>query len=270
MYRIFVTHTHTYPDAIAQRACDSLCNFYEFTVEGNGTYIGLEKEARESHVEGFLIFSVATNARQVEKVNSAIASLAEMSRSHGFKTIGYAGMHQDYPDFEKEIDRCISIGLKGVKIHPDIQYIDIDNRKLFPLYEILDAKNMPLYLHMGDNRPMYRYSEPVKLVNVLKAFPHLQVVAAHMGGYKAWGDAEILLPGYDNLMFDLASVLEYITPEHAERMIGKFGSDRIMFGSDYPVTSIDDEIKMFMRLNLTEKERDNILWNNAARFYGLE
>ena len=82
--------------------------------------------------------------------------------------------------------------------------------------------------------------------------------------------AEILLPGYDNLMFDLASVLEYITPEHAERMIGKFGSDRIMFGSDYPVTSIDDEIKMFMRLNLTEKERDNILWNNAARFYGLE
>ena len=86
MYRIFVTHTHTYPDAIAQRACDSLCNFYEFTVEGNGTYIGLEKEARESHVEGFLIFSVATNARQVEKVNSAIASLAEMSRSHGFKT----------------------------------------------------------------------------------------------------------------------------------------------------------------------------------------
>ena len=53
-------------------------------------------------------------------------------------------------------------------------------------------------------------------------------------------------------------------------MIGMFGSVRIMFGSDYPVTSIDDEIKMFMRLNLTEKERDNILWNNAARFYGLE
>ncbi len=270
MYRIFVTHTHTYPNAIASRACDSLSNFYEFDLEGNGTYEDLEEEARKNNVEGFLLFSVATNARQVEKVNSSIAALAELSRSHGFKTIGYAGMHQDYPDFEKEINRCISLGLKGVKIHPDIQSIDIDDRKLYPLYEILTAKDMPLYLHMGDNRPMYRFSEPLKLVNVLKDFPRLRVVAAHMGGYKAWGDAEMLLPGYENLWFDIASVLEYITPEHAQRMVKKFGSDKVMFGTDYPVAGIEDELKLFMRLNLTEKERENILWNTAAKFYGIE
>lgn len=270
MYRIFVTHTHTYPDVIAQRACDNLCSFYEFAVEGNGTYSGLEIEARENNVEGFLVFSVATNAKQVEKVNTSMAQVAELSRSHGFKTIGFAGMHQDYPDFETEIQRCVSLGLKGVKMHPDIQLIDIDDKKLYPLYEILIKYNMPLYLHMGDARPMYRYSEPGKLVNILREFPALRVVAAHMGGYKAWGDAEILLPGYDNLVFDLSSVLEYITVEHAERLIHKFGSDRVMFGSDYPVTSIKHEIEMFMRLNLTEKEREDILWNNAARYFELE
>ncbi len=270
MYKIFVTHTHTYPDQIASRACDNLCSFYEFTVEGNGTYAGLEAEARANNIDGFLIFSVATNARQVEKVNTAMAALAKHSRANGFKTVGYAGMHQDYPDFESEIKRCISLGLKGVKMHPDIQLIDIDDRRLFPLYEILDKYDMPLYLHMGDARPMYRYSEPAKLANILKIFPNLRVVAAHMGGYKAWGDAELLLPGYDNLYFDLASVLEYVSVEHAERMIHSFGTDRIMFGSDYPVTSIDDEIKMFMRLHLTEREREDILWNNAAKFFELD
>ena len=41
---------------------------------------------------------------------------------------------------------------------------------------------MPLYLHMGDNRPQYRYSEPKKLAKLLDRFPDLVVGAAHFGG----------------------------------------------------------------------------------------
>lgn len=270
MYKVFDIHTHTYPEAIAEKACASLGKFYEFIVQGKGTYADLESQAKENNVGGYLLFSVATNAHQVEKVNSSIASLAELSRSHGFKTVGYAGMHQDYPDFEGEINRCIGLGLQGVKIHPDIQAVDINDKRLLPLYEILESKNLPLYLHMGDNRPMYRYSEPKKLSEVLDDFPRLRVVAAHLGGYKAWSDATELLAGRENVMYDTSSALWAITPEYATELIGKFGSENVMFGTDYPVVNTKEELERFFKLGLTEKEREDILWNNAVRFLGIK
>ena len=94
MYKVFDIHTHTYPEAISDRACIALGNFYNFEVKGKGTYAHLESQAKENNVCGYLLFSVATNATQVEKVNSSSASLAELSRSRGFKTVGYAGMQR--------------------------------------------------------------------------------------------------------------------------------------------------------------------------------
>lgn len=269
MLKIFDAHTHTYPDAIAAKACESLGKFYEFNVEGAGTYNDLESRSKDINIGGFLLFSVATNAHQVEKVNSTIAALVETSRSHGLKTVGFAGIHQDFPDFEGEIERSYALGLRGVKIHPDIQGVDINDKRLYPLYEILEAKHMPLYLHMGDNRAQYRFSSADKLVAILKDFPALSVIAAHLGGYKAWDESLPLLAGKNNVMYDTSSALWILTKEKARNIIYKLGVENVMYGTDYPVVDPASEFKRFMALDLTDRERENILWNNAARLLNL-
>ena len=139
-YKIIDMHTHTYPPAISERACEALGRFYDFPIQGRGTYEDLEQEAKETGVCGFLLFSVATNAHQVPKVNDSIAALAEYSRSRGFTTFGFAGMHQDYPDFAGEIARCRTMGLRGVKIHPDIQGVNIEHT--VEAQEVLNVKQM--------------------------------------------------------------------------------------------------------------------------------
>ena len=270
MNKVFDIHTHTYPEAIAEKACVNLGKFYDFIVEGAGTYAHLESQAKENNVGGYLLFSVCTNAHQVEKVNSSIASLAELSRSHGFKTVGYAGMHQDYPDFRGELERCASIGLRGVKIHPDIQGVDINDPRLLPLYGIMQEMDMPLYLHMGDNRPEYRFSEAKKLAEVLDMFPKLRVVAAHLGGYKSWNDALVYLAGRENVMYDTSSALWAMTPETAFDIIHKLGVKNVMFGTDYPVKNTAGELERFRAIGLSADEEADILWNNAIRFLGLE
>lgn len=269
MYKVFDIHTHTYPETIAEKAVVNLGKFYDFVCQGKGTYADLEGQAERNNVRGYLLFSVATNARQVEKVNTSIAALAELSRSHGFLTVGFAGMHQDYADMEGEVNRAVSLGMKGVKIHPDIQEVDIDDPRLLRLYEIL-AGRLPLYLHMGDDRPQYRFSEARKLARVMEAFPKLEVVAAHLGGYKAWEDATEILAGRENLWYDTSSALWAMTPEYAERLIGVLGSENIMFGTDYPVKNTEEELERFLRLRLTERQREDVLWNNAIRFLHLE
>lgn len=270
MFKVFDIHTHTYPEAIAEKACVSLGKFYDLPVPGEGTYAHLESQASANNVGGYLLFSVCTNAHQVEKVNSSIASLAELSRSHGFKTVGFAGMHQDFPDFEGEVERAIGLGLRGVKIHPDIQGVDINDERLFPLYEILQAKNLPVYMHMGDNRPQYQFSRADKLVKVLEMFPRLEVVAAHLGGYLAWDAAVELLAGRENVWYDTSSALWVLSPSQADAVISKLGYENIMFGTDYPISNTKEELERFFKLSLTDSQREDILWNNAMRFLKLD
>ncbi|MBE6569314.1 MAG: amidohydrolase [Ruminococcaceae bacterium] len=269
MYKIFDIHTHTYPEKIADKATVNLGNFYNFRVEGKGTYAHLESQAEANGVHGYLLFSVATNAHQVSKVNDSIASLAEYSRSKGFLTVGFAGMHQDFEDFEGELNRAWDIGLRGVKLHPDIQGVDADDARLFPLYELMEGK-MPLYLHVGDNRPEYRFSEAKKIVRILENFPKLEVVAAHLGGYKAWDDALTYLAGRERVWYDTSSAVWAMTPEYAGMLIGKLGAENIMFGTDYPVMNTAEEVERFLRIDLTDDQREDIFWNNAIRFLHLE
>lgn len=269
MCKVFDIHTHTYPEAIAERATENLGKFYNFKVQGKGTYCDLESQAEENGVGGYLLFSVATNARQVEKVNSTIAELVRLSRTHGFLCEGFMGMHQDFPDFEGEVARGETLGLKGVKLHPDIQMVDIDDKRLLPLYSIIEGR-MPLYLHMGDDRPEYRYSEAAKLLRVLEMFPRLEVVAAHLGGYRAWGESVPLLAGHERVWYDTSSSLWVLSPEDATKIISKLGSERVMFGTDYPVASTSEELERFFKLGLNDRERENILWNNAVQFLHIE
>lgn len=269
MYKIFDAHTHTYPEAIAEKAVIGLGNFYNFEVKGKGTYDDLEKQTEGCDVRGFLLFSVATNAHQVTAVNDSIAALTALSRSHGYKSIGYAGMHQDFPDYRAELERCRAMGLRGVKIHPDIQRMDILSPEMYRLCELLEG-DMPLFLHMGDSRPEYRYSEPKKLARLLADFPNLTVVAAHLGGYRAWDEAEAYLYGRLNVWYDLSSALWAMPPEKAGRLIRGCGTDRVMFGTDYPVVTAAEYLDLFLKVDLSESERRDILYNNAARFFGLD
>lgn len=268
MYKIFDIHTHTYPEAISERAVTSLNAFYEFVCEGQGTYADLAQNSRENGVRGMLLFSVATNAHQVQKVNDSIAALAKKSREEGFETVGFMGMHQDYPDFAAEVERGEKMGLCGIKIHPDIQGVDVDSPRMMELCEIIEGR-MPLYLHIGDPRPQYRFSEPKKLAHLLECFPRLEVVAAHLGGYGSNDEAIEYLAGRPNVWYDTSSALWAMTPERAEYIIRALGVDRVMFGTDYPVKNTAGEIERFLKINLTEKEREDIFYNNAKRFLKL-
>lgn len=267
-YRIFDFHTHVYPDAIAAKAVGALNRFYSFTSEENGTLSELIDSSRRANVYGFALLGVATNAHQVEHVNQAILRSADTARREGFRAVAFIGMHQDYPDMEAEIVRGIRLGAMGVKLHPDIQQVDIDDPRLCRLYELLTRYDLPVCLHMGDERAEYRYSSPDKLVKMAKAFPKVRWIASHLGAYKAWEESDQLI-GLPNVWFDTSSVLWALDQRRALELIRLFGADRIFFGTDYPVTNATRELQRFFDLPLLEEERRAILWDNAAAFLGL-
>lgn len=264
-YKLFDFHTHVYPDAIAEKAVAALNRFYDFVCDRAGTYDDLERTSIEAGVSGFLMLGTATNAHQVVSVNDYVAKCVETGRSHGLDTYGFASMHQDFADFESELERIVKIGLVGVKLHPDIQRIDIDDEKLMPLYKACENMKLPVYLHVGDYREEYRYSEIRRLGKIFEAFPDLTIIAAHFGGWSTW-ELSDMFSGHKNLFYDTSSSLSYSSPKTFERLIEKLGEDNIMFGTDYPCTDAAHDLERFLKLDLSEDTRRKILYDNAASF----
>ena len=266
--KIFDAHVHVYPDAIADRARVALGKFYNFPVPGVGTYEGYLAECRENETSGFLVFSVATTAHQVKSINDYIADRMHAARGEGFEAVGFAAMHQDFEDVETELDRAISLGLTGIKIHPDIQRFDLLDSRMYRICEAAEGR-LIINFHMGDDREEYRYSEPKKLAKLLERFPKLTVIASHLGGYKAWDEAAAYLYGNPMVWYDNSSALWALTPERAVEITRGCGVDRVMFGTDFPVMKIRQYMDLFDEENWGQAEREAILYGNAKRLFSL-
>ena len=267
MYKIFDIHTHIYPEAIAERAVDNLNHFYNFICEAKGTLPDIAESSKTADVLGCLLLGVATNQKQVGHVNEYLAKACEDYTTENFKMLAFGCVHQDCENMSALADEVARLGLRGFKIHPDIQGVNIDDKRLMPLYEAAEGR-LPIYFHMGDDRDEYQFSATERLVRIKKQFPKLTVVAAHLGGYRAWHKS-FMLAELDDVLFDTSSALWAMTPEYATNIIHELGADRVMFGTDYPVAYAASELERFFALDLNEQERKAILYDNAARFLGL-
>ena len=257
-------HTHIFPGKIADKAVDAIGKFYDIPMQERGVSDNLLEKEKEAGVDRMLVCSTATTKAQVESINNFIAG--ETAAHPEF--IGFGSLHPDYEDPDKEVARMREIGLVGIKLHPDFQKFHIDDPAAYPIYEAAQGK-MPILFHMGDAR--YDFSEPKRLLKVLTDFPKLIALAAHLGGYQAWDAAETL-PGYlghPRMYIDTSSSLPFVSPARALKIIHAHGTDRVFFGTDYPMWEPTEEMERFMRIPLTDEEREKLFHENAENLLGL-
>ncbi len=263
MTKIIDCHCHVYPDKIAKKAAEAIGRFYSIEMDMDGTLETLKAEGKKAGITHYVIFSVATKPSQTDSINSFIAQT--VAESGGTMT-GLGTLHPDSPDLRGDVERLISLGLKGVKLHPDIQGFKIDDYRCLKIYELCEGR-LPVLLHTGDKR--YDFSNPNRLKPVLEIFKGLTVIGAHFGGWSIWEEATEELYGYDNLLVDCSSSLYALTPEKATRLVRRYGAEKVLFGIDFPMWRPSDEVARFNRLALTDRERELILHENAEKVFSI-
>ena len=261
--KVFDAHCHIYPAKIARKAAQTTAAFYDYTGETlDGTVQTLF--AHGGGITKFLVQSVATRPDQVQHINEFIAR--EVAQFPD-RLYGFGALHPDSPTLEEDIAHLRALGLHGVKLHPDIQGFRLDDPRCFALAEQCEGV-LPLLLHTGDSR--YDYSNPNRLLPVLKIYTELTVIGAHFGGWSIWEEASKKLCGTPNLYVDCSSAFPYLKKETAKEIIRRYGADRVLFGSDYPMWSPEKELEYFLSLNLDENEIKSILNINACKIFNLE
>ncbi|MBE6885016.1 MAG: hypothetical protein E7487_10460 [Ruminococcaceae bacterium] len=260
-YKVMDVHTHIFPQSIAQKATLSTGNFYGVEMRCVGEVERLIEEARGAGIFKALVFSAATVPKQVEHINDYICNSCG-----GYEEfIGFGTLHPYMDNIEREVVRCQEMGLRGFKFHPDMQEFYLDEAKAVEMFRIIAKYQMPVLLHMGDDR--YTYSAPERLRNVTDRVPELISIAAHFGGYQCWPQAVTNLKD-GNIYFDTSSSFAFIEDETAVDLIHYFGYQRFMFGSDFPMWSPAKELEHFLDLELNEDERERILHGTFEEVIG--
>ncbi len=254
-------HAHIYPDAIAVKATDGVQQFYNVNMAAVGTLGELFRLGDAAGIGRFVVHSVATTPRQVSSINRFVS---EQCALYPDRLTGFGTLHPDLEDFDAALDEMEALSLVGVKLHPDFQTFNIDDRALYPLYERLEGR-YPVLFHMGDTR--YDYSHPRRLKKLLTDFPALVAVGAHLGGYSVWDEAEEYLTG-TRCYVDTSSSLAFLPPERARALIRAYGAERVLFGVDFPMWNHSDELERISKLGLSDDELELIFEKNALRVLG--
>ena len=281
-------HTHTFPDRIAPSVIDRLSHEAHIRAFTDGTVRELERSASDAGIDLSVVLSVATAPGQVEKINTAAAAQNEKARLEGGHVLSFGCIHPDYENWHEELERVSRLGLKGIKIHPVYQGVDLDDLRYLRILDRAACLGLIVVTHAGLDVgfPGVVHCSPAMCRHVMDEIGSFPFIAAHMGGWRNWDEAlEYLAP--TDILLDTSFALGMMQPledgywneedcrmlqaDRFREMADCFGSDRILFGTDSPWSHQAQTlllVRSFLKGNANAEEK--ILGGNARALLGIE
>ncbi|MDH4299478.1 MAG: amidohydrolase family protein, partial [Dehalococcoidia bacterium] len=171
-----------------------------------------------------------------------------------------------------EIERCAKAGAKGIgELRSDVQGFDLaDKTTMEPVVDAVLKHDLILLTHSSEPVGHEYFGKgritPDIIYSFVTAFPNLKVVCAHWGGglpfYALMPEVAKALA---NVFFDSAATVFLYKPEIFEQVSRIIGSDKILFGTDYPLMHQNRVIAQVQSAQLPAQDKAKILGTNARR-----
>jgi predicted TIM-barrel fold metal-dependent hydrolase len=179
------------------------------------------------------------------------------------------------PAAARYVADAIAEGTRVFKAHVQVGDYDPRDPLLDPVWGLLEDSGVPLVLHAGSGPLPGRFTGPAIVADVLRRYPRLTLVIAHMGAPEYEGFVE-LAERYagDHLDTTMAftAYLDQLAPYPRElrpRLAAL--ADKVLLGSDFPNIPYPyaHQIEALVRLDLGDDWLRGVLWDNAVRLLDL-
>jgi 2,3-dihydroxybenzoate decarboxylase len=235
--------------------------------------------------------------------------LAEACARYPSRFAAFAALPTPVPDkAAQEFERCVTeLGFKGAMIHGLTNGLFIDDKRFWPIFEVAEKLDVPIYLHPSvphpevtkhyyDDyarefptviRPAWGFTvetatQAIRLIlsRALEKYTKLQLILGHFGEalpFLMWRiDQALARPGQDRLSFrdqfcehfHVTTSGNFSTPALICTML-ELGIDRIMFSVDYPYVVNRDGMDWIEQLQLSPGDKRKLVGDNARRLLKL-
>jgi predicted TIM-barrel fold metal-dependent hydrolase len=198
------------------------------------------------------------------------------------RIVPFVGINVRYiarDEIRGELDALVDLGARGVKLIPPSMRLYANDKLLLPLYERCEQLGLPITSQSGTGggEPPTpggdHFGRPRYWDDVLTTFPRLNVTLAHLGhGYE--DDVVELARRHENLRTDTSLQLSGLgrpgrrSPDELVALIRRIGTDRVLFGTNYPFVDQGRYAEVLAELPLTDEERGLVGSANARRLLG--
>ena len=270
-------HTHIFPPWLRERRDEYIkvdpC--FSLLYSQPKARIATAEELIASMDEAGIDLSVVLNACWVSqelcvKTNDYI--LDSVSR-YPKRLVGFCAIQPRAGDAAiAELERCAKAGARGIgELRSDVQGFNLaDETTMKPLVDAA-LKHDLIFLTHSSEPVGHEYSgkgsiTPDILYSFITAFPNLKLVCAHWGGglpfYALMPEVAKALA---NVFFDTAATVFLYKPEIFEQVSHIIGSDRILFGTDYPLMHQSRVLDQIQSAQLLDEDKARILGANAQK-----
>jgi predicted TIM-barrel fold metal-dependent hydrolase len=150
------------------------------------------------------------------------------------------------------------------------------------LYDYAESAGIPLLFHTGDTATStgsLARSYPLALDGLANEREDMVIVLCHFGN--PWfEDVAELLYKHPNVYADISGLiagggryaeryLDWLAKKISDAIYFAGGAEKIIFGTDYPVTTYSDALSLIERLEVDKRDKEMILGRNARRVYRL-
>jgi predicted TIM-barrel fold metal-dependent hydrolase len=275
-------HTHIFPSWLKEKRDEYIKRdpCFSLLYSQPQARIATAEEILASMDEAGIDLSVVLNVGWIDhelcvKTNDYI--LDSVSR-YPTRLVGFCAIQPGAGDAAiAELERCAKAGARGIgELRSDVQGFDLTDKKTMkPLVDAALKHNLIFLTHSSE--PVgHEYSgkgsiTPDILYSFITTFPNLKLVCAHWGGGLPF---YALMPevtkALSNVSFDTAATVFLYKPEIFKQMSHIIGSDKILFGTDYPLMHQNRVLAQIQSSQLPEEDKARILGANAQKLLHLD
>jgi uncharacterized protein len=222
---------------------------------------------------GSLAIAPRSDLQLTRKMNDDLLALGRRTRGRFYPMCSVHPL--DGKAALKEIDRVAHGGAKGLKLHPNTQNFDVADPRVRAVVERSTEHGLPVLL---DAYSPFDSDQPGKFIRLAMDVPESRLILAHAHGPR-FPDLLVyeILSRYPwwkrNVWIDVSATASLLAGGPLMEAFGwvlcKVGTDRILFGSDYPMDSPTNAARAVCELGLSGQDLERVFFSNAAELFGL-
>ncbi len=207
--------------------------------------------------------------------------LGEIQKQYPGKFYAFADVLKEgsyfYEDTPYILEQAVrEYGLKGLKLHPSNLNLDADSLEMVPVLRKAAELGVPVTVHAYPCQVGFHDNcAPDKINKMIRIFPDVTFITAHMGGMK-WQDA-VTGCGFVDISAVLPEFMNLYGIEQTNRILRRFGADRLIFATDYPDVRFTKPEEIYEtycdilnQMDFTEEEAEKIAYSNIEKILGIE
>ncbi len=152
---------------------------------------------------------------------------------------------------------------KGVKLHPRLEDFDPLDERFAKIFEVIEKHRIPILIHT--RKENNDHSDPDRLLSLVEKYKGINFIFGHFANAveSVIGRTKDL----PNLFLETSIVS---SPKIIEMAVKKCGSEKILFGSDFPYSDQELELQKVLRAEISFADKENILYRNALRLLEVD